>query len=89
MPKGFDLRCGAGKTARVWVQGKGGALKLGQALVLVPRKEDEGEGAAAGYIAPLRQTLIDRNGGHVNVVVCRADYRALKLGIEYLQPGLQ
>jgi hypothetical protein len=21
MPKGFDLRCGAGKTARVWLQG--------------------------------------------------------------------
>ena len=33
MPKRFDLRCGAGKTARVWEQGKGGALKPRQALV--------------------------------------------------------
>jgi hypothetical protein len=89
MPKGFDLRCGSGKTARVWVQRKGGALKRGQALVLLPRKEDEGEGPAAGYIAPLRQTLIERNGGHVNVIVCESDYRALKHGIEHLLPGLQ
>jgi hypothetical protein len=36
MPKGFDLRCGAGKTARVWVQGKGGALTPGQPMVLLP-----------------------------------------------------
>jgi len=89
MAKGFHLRCAAGKTARVWVQVKGGALKRGQALVLLPRKEDEGGGAAAGYIAPLRQTLIDRNGGHVNVIVCQADYRALRRGIEHLSPGLQ
>jgi hypothetical protein len=34
MPKGFDLRRGAGKTARVWVQGKGCALRPGQAMVL-------------------------------------------------------
>jgi hypothetical protein len=34
MRKGFDLKCGAGKTARVWLQGKGGGLTPGQALVL-------------------------------------------------------
>ena len=31
MPKGFNLRCAAGKTARVWLQGKGGPLTTGQA----------------------------------------------------------
>ena len=41
MPKGFDLRCAAGKTARVWLQGKGGGLKPGQAGVLLPPKEGE------------------------------------------------
>jgi hypothetical protein len=45
--------------------------------------------AAAGYLAPLRQALIDRNHGHVNVVVCESDYRALKRGIEQLGPGVQ
>jgi hypothetical protein len=34
MTKGFNLRCTAGRTARVWLQGKGGALTPGQALVL-------------------------------------------------------
>jgi hypothetical protein len=43
MPKGFDLRCGPGKTARVWVQGKGSALKPGQAMVLLPLREGEDE----------------------------------------------
>jgi hypothetical protein len=38
MPKGFNLRCAAGKTARVWLQGKGGGLAPGQALVLLPVK---------------------------------------------------
>ena len=36
VPKGFNLRCAAGKTARVWLQGKGGGLKPGQAMVLLP-----------------------------------------------------
>jgi hypothetical protein len=36
MPEGFDLRCGAGKTARVWLQRKGGGIKPGQAMVLTP-----------------------------------------------------
>jgi hypothetical protein len=89
MPKGFDLRCGAGKTARVWVQGKGGALKPGQAMVLLPLREGEDENSLAGYLAPLRQTLIDNNNWHVSVIVCESDYRALKRGIEHLPPPLQ
>jgi hypothetical protein len=67
MPKGFDLRCAAGKTARVWKQGQGGGLKPGQAFVLLPKKEGEGPDAAAGYLSPPRQALIDRNHGQVNV----------------------
>ena len=89
MPRGFDLRWGADKTARVWVQGKGGALKPGQAMVLLPLREGEHENSLAGYLAPLRQTLIDNNERHVNVVVCESDYRALKRGIEHLPPPLQ
>jgi hypothetical protein len=52
------LICGAG---RVWLQGKGGGLKPGQALVLLPPKEEESGNAPAGYLAPLRQALIDKN----------------------------
>ena len=89
MPRGFDLRCAAGKTARVWVQGKGGGLRPGQAMVLLPLREGEDEHSLAGYLAPLRQTLIDNNERHVNVVVCESDYRALKQGIEHLPPGMQ
>jgi len=51
--------------------------------------EGETEDSPAGYHAPLRQALIDDNTGNVNVVVCEADYRALKRGIEYLQPPVQ
>ena len=89
MPKGFDLRCGAGKSARVLVQGKRGVLKPGQAMVLLPPHEEEDENSLAGYLAPLRQALIDDNEWHVNVIVCESDYRALKRGIEHLCPGLQ
>jgi hypothetical protein len=89
MPKGFDLRCGAGKTARVWLQGKGAGLKPEQAMVLLPVKEGETESSPAVYLAPLRQALIDKNKRHVNVVVFEADYRALKLGIEHLPPPPQ
>ena len=39
MPKGFDLECAAGETARVWLQGKGGGLKPGQAMILLPPKQ--------------------------------------------------
>ena len=89
MPKGFNLQCAAGKTARVWLQGKGGVLKPGQAMVLLPLRDGEDENSVAGYLAPLRQTLIDKNQRHVNVVVCETDYRALKRGIGHLQPPIQ
>jgi hypothetical protein len=84
-----DRRCAAGKTARVWQQGKGGGLKPGQAFVLLPAKEEEGADTTAGYLSPLRTALIDRNHGHVNVVVCESDYRALKRGVEHLGSGVQ
>ena len=89
MPTGSDLRCGAGKTARVWLQGKGGALKPGQAMVLLPVREGEDENSLAGNLAPLRQTLIDNNARHLNVIVCESDYRALKRGIMHLPLGMQ
>ena len=40
----------------------------------------------AAYRVPLRQALTDDNTGHVNVVMCEADYRALKRGIGHLPP---
>jgi hypothetical protein len=49
MPKGFDLRCGAGKTARVWLQGKGGGFKPGQGFVLLPPKEGEDDNLLNDY----------------------------------------
>ena len=48
MPKGFNLHCAAGKTARVWLQGKGGGLKPGQAAVLLPPKEGETDESPVG-----------------------------------------
>ena len=89
MPKGFNLRCKAGKTARVWLQGNGGALTPGQAAVLLPIKEGETDQSPAAYRAPLRRALIDDNAGHVIVVLCEADYRALKRGIDHLPPPMQ
>jgi hypothetical protein len=89
MPKGFDLRCAGGKTARVWQQGKGGMLKPGLALVLLPRKDGETADSVAGYLAPLRTALIDDNRGHMNVIVCESDFRALKRGIENVVPLVQ
>ena len=87
--KGFNLRCAAGKTARVWLQGKGETLKPGQAMVLMPLRDGGNENSLVGYLVPLRQTLIDKNDLHVNVIVCEADYRALKRGIHHLPPPLQ
>jgi len=87
MPKGFVLRCAAGRTARVWRQGKGGGLTPGRAFVLLPPKKGETKDSLAGYLASLRQALIDDNKGHVNLVVCESDYRALKRGIEHV-PGM-
>jgi hypothetical protein len=89
MLKGFDLRCAAGKTARVWQQGKSGVLSPGVAMVLLPPEEGETEDSVAGYITDLRTALIDDNEGFVNVVVCESDYRALKRGIEHLGAGVQ
>jgi hypothetical protein len=89
MPKGFLLRCGAGKTAHVWMQGRGGALTPGRAMVLLPPKKGETKDSPAAYIAPLRQALIDDNKGHVKVVVCESDYHALKRGIEHLPLPVQ
>jgi hypothetical protein len=89
MPKGFDLRCAAGKTARVWLQGEGGQLTTGHAMVLLPPKQGETATAPAAYLAPLRQSLIDDNKGHVSVVVCESDYHALKRGVEHLPPPPQ
>ena len=88
MPKGFNLQCYAGKTARVWLQGKGGALTPGTAFVLLPIKERETEESPAGYYTSLRQALVDENTGHVNLIVCDADFDALKRGIEHLPPAV-
>ena len=68
---------------------RGGALTPGQAAVLLPIKEGETDRSPAAYRAPLRQALIDDNTGHVNVIVCEADYKALKRGIEHLPPAVQ
>lgn len=73
MRRGFDFKCGAGKN--IAFQGT-----PGQALVLQPPKANEDENSPAAYLSPLR-TLIDRNTGHVNIVACESDYRALKRGI--------
>jgi len=77
MVKGFDLRRGRGKAARVRLQGVGGTL------LLLPVVHGEIECSPAGYLAPLRRTLIDDNKRQVNVVVCESDYCA------NLQPGMQ
>jgi hypothetical protein len=85
MGKGFG-----GKTARVWQQGKGGMLHTnGVALVLFPVGEGETDHSPAGYLTDIRTALIDDNNGHVNVVVCESDYRALKRGVEHLGSEVQ
>ena len=58
-------------------------------MVLLPTKKRETAESPAGYLAPLRQALLDNNSGHVNVVVCESDYHALKRGIEHLPPPPQ
>jgi hypothetical protein len=32
---------------------------------------------------------MDDNTGHVNLVVCETDFKALKRGLAYLQPPMQ
>ena len=73
----------------MWLQGKGGGLKPGEVAVLLPPNEGETDASPVSYRAPLRQALIDDNPGYVNVVVCAADYAALKRGIEHLAPPPQ
>jgi len=87
MPKGFNLKCAAGKTARVWLQGKGGGLRPGEAVVLLCVKE--GRRATRQPRTETAPALIDENAGHVNIVVYEEDYRALKRGIENLPPAPQ
>ena len=58
-------------------------------MVLLPIRPGETDESPVAYQAPLRQALIDDNTGHVNIVVCEADYQALKRGIEHLPPPLQ
>ena len=73
----------------MWLQGKGGGLKPGEAAVLLPQKEGETDEFPVAFRAPLRQALVNDNAGHVNVIVCEADYRVLKRGVEHLPPPLQ
>ena len=68
---------------------RGGAHTPGQALVLLPLQNGETDDSPVAYRAPLRRALIDDNTGHVNIVVCEADYKALKRGIEHLPPAVQ
>ena len=51
-------------------------------------KEVETNSRRPAYRVPLRQALIDDNAGHVNVVVCETDYKALKRGIQHLPPAV-
>ena len=45
---------------RVWLQGKGGGLKPGEAAVLLPPKEGETDASPVAYRTPLRQALMTR-----------------------------
>jgi len=51
--------------------------------------EGDSDKSPVAYRSPLRQALLDDNTGHVNLVVCEADYEALKPGIEHLPPPVQ
>jgi hypothetical protein len=55
----------------------------------MPRRAFNSISSGWPYRAPLRQALIDDNTGHVNVVVCEADYEALKRGIDHQPPAVQ
>jgi hypothetical protein len=52
----------------------------GAGLVLLPPKANEDQNSPAAYLLPQRTALIDRNDGHVNIVVRESDYLALKRG---------
>ncbi len=64
MPKGFHLRCAAGKTARVWLQGKGGELTPGRAMVLLPPKEGETDESPA-VVCESDYRALKRGIGHL------------------------
>ena len=88
MPKGLNLQCAAGEDRACMAAREGRRAKPGQAAVLLPPKDGETAESRVAYRASLRQALIDDNAGHVNVVVCEADYMALMLGIEHLAPPM-
>ena len=90
MPKKGSI-CSArqGRRHASGLQREGGELLPGQALVLLPIAEGETDDSPVAYCSPLRQALLDDNAGHANEVVCEADYRALKRGIEHLPPPVQ
>ena len=80
MPKGFNLQCPAGKTARVGLQGKGGGLKPGEAAVLLPPKEGETDESPVTHRAPLPA---DRHGAKTGVFLSEVrDYRPLRDCVE-------
>jgi hypothetical protein len=87
MPKRFYLRCGDGKTARVSLQGKGGGPYAGAGCGTLAEERRGDQRHAAAYRAPLRQALIDDHSRHMNVIVCKANYNALKRGIEIFAAG--
>ena len=47
--------------------------------MLLPIREGEIDQSPAAYRVPLRQVLIEDNTGHLNIIVCEADYKTLKL----------
>ena len=73
MPKGFDLRGGPGRTARVWLQPKGGAFTSAKRFVLLPAIERREDRRSLCWISSTTTlALIAENTGHVNFVVCEA-----------------
>jgi hypothetical protein len=89
MPKGFNLRCAAGISARVWLQGKGERSCPDRPWCSYLYRTVKPMTRRLPIARPLRQALIDDNTGHVNIVVCETDYEAPKRGIEHLPPAVQ
>jgi hypothetical protein len=73
----------------VWLQGKCGGLTPGRALEHLPPKANEDQNSPVAYLSSLRTALIDRDYGHVIIVVCESYYFAVKRRIENLPPGMQ
>ena len=90
MPKGFNLHCAAGQTARVWLQGKGGGLKNRvRRRCYCHRRKERPTSSPSPIARRCARRSIHENAGHVNVIVSEADYHALKRGIEHLPLPLQ